>query len=433
MQREVAALERITNALPSDWYGFTGFSLRISRTQRREIDLIVVATDKIFVVDLKDWSGHIHNVGGKWYRGKEERGKSACEKIEENAKVFAGKLKDYITKGQGKKGYTGPPPYVEGLVVFTNNNVDFTGLSDDDMVNAISLEEFLKLADPKAYSNRYPGSPRAPFKKDSLCSKTRKHALSSFVTNSSALKPTEITFGAGYRVSGEAEFVSQKGLYSEYPAELIEDPNHTGVLRLWDFAQMLAGGGDEDTRKFLAGREHRTLGYIREMDSDLYETSVIHAQAREPECSVKFWELFDVHRNARRAENYFKTRGDQLDFNARLDRVKFLVSAINSLHKIQVAHRDIGPHSVWVDGQRLKLSNFCVSYFPDPDQRTVSSNRVDMMVRKAHCPRIFLKSFPRSIKRTFSSQQYFAGRYSQVNSYLSKAMCRRWRKLNRLP
>tara|TARA_Y100000782_G_scaffold100267_1_gene115099 strand:+ start:604 stop:5472 length:4869 start_codon:yes stop_codon:yes gene_type:complete len=391
MQREVAALERIVNALPSDWYGYTGFSLRISRTQRREIDLIVVATDRIFLVDLKDWSGRVHNVGGKWYRGNEERERSACEKIEENAKFFASKLKQYVEKGAGKRGYSGRPPFVEGLVVFTNTNVDFNGLSDDDKANAISLDEFLKLADPKAYSRRYPGSPRAPFNKDPLYSSTRKHSLSSFVTNSPTLKPTEIVYGAGYRVSGEAEFKSQNGLYSEYPAELVEDPNHTGVLRIWDFAQMLAGGGDEDTRKFLAGREHRTLGYIRNLDSELYETSIIHAQAREPECSVRFWELFDVHRDARRAENYFKTRGDQLDFNARLDRVKFLVSAINSLHKIQVAHRDIGPHSVWVDGQRLKLSNFCVSYFPDPDQRTISSNRVDMMGAKSTLPEDILE------------------------------------------
>ena len=269
MQREVAALERIVNALPSDWYGYTGFSLRISRTQRREIDLIVVATDRIFLVDLKDWSGRVHNVGGKWYRGNEERERSACEKIEENAKFFASKLKQYVEKGAGKRGYSGRPPFVEGLVVFTNTNVDFNGLSDDDKANAISLDEFLKLADPKAYSRRYPGSPRAPFNKDPLYSSTRKHSLSSFVTNSPTLKPTEIVYGAGYRVSGEAEFKSQNGLYSEYPAELVEDPNHTGVLRIWDFAQMLAGGGDEDTRKFLAGREHRTLGYIRNLDSEL--------------------------------------------------------------------------------------------------------------------------------------------------------------------
>ncbi|ANC88507.1 hypothetical protein A7E77_15945 (plasmid) [Sphingomonas sp. NIC1] len=43
--------------LPNHWYAYTNLDLAIGPGSSREIDVIIVAEDRILVVDLKDWRG----------------------------------------------------------------------------------------------------------------------------------------------------------------------------------------------------------------------------------------------------------------------------------------------------------------------------------------------------------------------------------------
>ncbi len=55
-RREVVGVDRL-KALPANWYAFTNLDLAMSPGKSREIDVIIIADDRIFLVDLKDWGG----------------------------------------------------------------------------------------------------------------------------------------------------------------------------------------------------------------------------------------------------------------------------------------------------------------------------------------------------------------------------------------
>lgn len=62
-KREVKGVERLRK-LPSDWYAFTNLDLALGPGRSREIDVVVVADDRIFLIDLKDWDGCVESDSG---------------------------------------------------------------------------------------------------------------------------------------------------------------------------------------------------------------------------------------------------------------------------------------------------------------------------------------------------------------------------------
>jgi hypothetical protein len=119
---EAVGLEDIRLALPRQWRGFANFIMRQPnrRGQDREIDLVIIATDRLILVDLKHIRGRIENRGGFWYRGDENLGSSPAHKIRDNAKILASLLRSEVPQ------LPAVPP-VESLVVLTHPLSDPSG------------------------------------------------------------------------------------------------------------------------------------------------------------------------------------------------------------------------------------------------------------------------------------------------------------------
>jgi Nuclease-related domain len=91
------------------------------RGQHPEIDLAIIAFDRIILVDLKHLRGRIENRGGFWHRGDENLGLSPAHKIRENAKILASLIKSEVPQ------LAAVPP-VESVVVLTHPLGDPSGL-----------------------------------------------------------------------------------------------------------------------------------------------------------------------------------------------------------------------------------------------------------------------------------------------------------------
>src|SRR5689334_4703956 len=87
-KREVKGAERLKH-LPPQWYAFTNLDLATGVGRSREIDAIIVADDRIFLVDLKDWSGAIESAGGRWKHNGRDAGASPVHKVHQSAKDIA--------------------------------------------------------------------------------------------------------------------------------------------------------------------------------------------------------------------------------------------------------------------------------------------------------------------------------------------------------
>ena len=84
--------------LPSHWFAYTNLDLAIATGASREIDVIIVAEDRILVIDLKDWKGPIESREGRWYNHGHDHGPSPVKKIGQNARDIFIKLEAHLKK-----------------------------------------------------------------------------------------------------------------------------------------------------------------------------------------------------------------------------------------------------------------------------------------------------------------------------------------------
>src|SRR3546814_1575736 len=91
--REITGVSLLAN-LPAHWFAYTNLDLAIAPATSREIDIIIVAEDRILIVDLKDWKGPLASRDGCWYNNGQDTGPSTVRKIAHNAREIYIQLED---------------------------------------------------------------------------------------------------------------------------------------------------------------------------------------------------------------------------------------------------------------------------------------------------------------------------------------------------
>ncbi|RWH76844.1 MAG: ATPase [Mesorhizobium sp.] len=353
MPTEIPALQEIERVLPGDWLGFANVTIRHPTKARyeREVDLIIVTHDRIILVDLKHWAGKLDLVDGYWHQDGQRREKSPVEKMRGN--VFL--LLNVFEAESFRLG----KPRVEGLVVLTHPNCDASQLGNDGRA-VMRLGDFLRIHEPKRYQAAF--GARSNHENNPLNAGQNKGTVTKFFSPGRIFEPRKTRFTT-YEAVGKPEFTST--LYAEYLARDVEEHNATGLLRIWDFEQ-----DDElrhsPERKDLVERERAVLMRLADLDPDLAAVT-LRSRARDTEVGTRYWELFDRDRHLQRLSRFLNDKGQDLDFSDRVDLVKMLSGYVAGLHRTEIAHRDLGGHSIWIDPGRLRvvLSSFGAARFPD--------------------------------------------------------------------
>ncbi|QPF90857.1 AAA domain-containing protein [Bradyrhizobium commune] len=353
---EMEGLAEMGRVLPRPWKGFANFVMRQRgrRGQDREIDAVIVAFDRIILVDLKHIRGRIENRGGFWHRGGDNLGPSPAHKIRENAKMLASLIKSEVHK------IPGVPP-VESIVVLTHPDCDPSGLDQVELDRTVKLANFLKISREQNFQNLFT-THSVYGASNPLCSGHFGATLQKFFQNGKLFEPRKTRFH-GFVPVGEPEF-SHK-LFEEFACHQPEDPNYTGLLRLWDFtveSELIV----EEARRPVAERERAVLGHIRVQDPALYENYVLRSIHFDAEYTLRYSEIFDKLPDLERL-NRFQGALKDLTFERRVELSRLFLDRIASLHRIRVAHRDLDRHSVWIDERRSKvvLSGFGAAHFPE--------------------------------------------------------------------
>lgn len=403
-QHEVEAIEKIKQAFQSSennkkvkgqgldtlkslksifpWKGYSGFRFAdVKERKEGEFDLVIVTHCNVLIIELKHWNGTIICRQDKWYLNDKDMGRSPVS-ITRNKQFMLEKKLDKFKQQFTNKGFR---PQIHFLVVMTGN-ADFSQLPDNEKLHVVTLTEFLQLKDEKQFNARFRPHPD---------SKTLNQDFELFdkkIFSSNTVKPKNISIG-GYYAEDTPIFSHPKHIYQEYLAET-ENKKHQdqALLRRWDFTKINRSEAQTpDGRYRLVSREYDVLNHIKLQNKDLYHTCLNYKSTpQKGEITAEHIDLFDLFPQQKRFDQFVGGyNGENLSAERRLGLVQLLLDKFAQLHKVGIAHRDLGNHSIWLSADdKITLSGFATAYFSS--EETVGDIREILEVSgdlaKSHFP-----------------------------------------------
>lgn len=368
---EREANKELEVTLPNNWKGYSSLEMRGRQSGEFEGDLILVTHDRIINVEFKKWSGRIFSKDGKWVvqfpDGNEEHRKHGVNQSRRSAKILATKLRERL----GNKFI----PWVDFCVVLCGTATK-DDLPPDEQEYVFSLEEFSKIGDDKVYKQHFEDKSWMIKRKEDAPNKNLKQWDRVFSNNSADFKAKSFSIN-NYVLQGKPQFQHRDGLYAEYQSQRSDNHNYKALMRRWDFTSpcIVEYARTPEQRSLIAHRESDVLGYIASQDEDLRDT-YLRLEHLPSELSSDFVELYEWPNKKERLDTFIRKNSTKLTEENRLNLIQALVSRLASLHDIDVAHRDLGNHSIWVSlPSKVVLSNFLTATYPDPQNKTVSNIR----------------------------------------------------------
>ncbi|OFN79997.1 AAA domain-containing protein [Neisseria sp. HMSC064E01] len=364
------------------WKGYSGFRFAdIKERKEGEFDLVIVTHCNVLIIELKHWNGTITSCQDRWYLNNKDMGRSPVS-ITRNKQHMLEKKLDKFKQQFTNKGFR---PQVHFLVVMTSNT-DFSQLPDNEKLHIITLTDFLQLKDEEQFDARF-----SPHSK----SKTLNQDFELFdkkIFGSNTIKPKSISIG-GYYAEDNSIFSHPKHIYQEYLAQT-ENKKHQdqALLRRWDFTKINRSEAQTpDGRYRLVSREYDVLNHIKLQNKDLYHACLNYKSTpQKGEITAEHIDLFELFPQQKRFDQFVGGyNGENLSTERRLGLVQLLLDKFAQLHKVDIAHRDLGNHSIWLSADdKITLSGFATAYFSS--EETVGDIREILEVSgdlaKSHFP-----------------------------------------------
>jgi serine/threonine protein kinase len=353
------------------WRGYASFA--ITRGGRGsgddDFDLVLITHNVIVVVELKNWNGDLlESDGQKWYLDGESRDTSPVLKVNLNAKRLASLMKQKL----------GPSftPFVASFVVM-HGDVKQTKLTPDEDKSVLTMTEFLSLRYEQVFKQYFWSRP--------LFNPLEFLDRYDEFFEGPSFKPKDYLVD-GFRPESDPIFIHPKRLYSEFRASAKDDPLKHALLRQWDFTALGLDLIGERDRSFVGLREQRVFEYVSEKNEEL-SLSLMRPISRKAERDVTldFTELYAFPGRVTRLAEFTHSLLPKLSADERLSLVKAVLHKFGELHDLNVAHRDIGDHSVWVDrSSKVVMSGFPAAYYPE--MKTVGTFRDKVKVEQSVLP-----------------------------------------------
>ena len=345
------------------WKGYSGFRFADVRERKEgEFDLVVVTHCNVLIVELKHWNNEpVTNNGLHWYKGKQDMGYSPVEITRKKIYLLKKKLEEFRGKFSNSTDKF-PVPRIEFLVVMTGNS-DFSKLSDKEKMHVINLDDFLELADNKKFTEQFGEYTKYP----NNWTLNKDFSVFEKIFGGTTIKPKNISVG-GYYAEDTPIFSHPNQIYQEYFAQS-ENTRHQDkvLLRRWSFSEIgHAEARTPDGRYRLVSREYDVLNHIKLQNKDLYHDCLNYkTMPQKGEITAEHIDLFELFPQQKRFNQFVGGyNGENLSSERRLGLVQLLLDKFARLHKIGIAHRDLGEHSIWLSADdKITLSGFATAYF----------------------------------------------------------------------
>ncbi|MGV7209348.1 AAA domain-containing protein [Oxalobacteraceae bacterium A2-2] len=370
LEVEQGALRELERRLPKTWVGFAAFQLvQRGSPEALDLDLVVLTSNRILVIELKNWSGDIEFTSGQWVHKGAPR-KSPVKVTQRKAQV----LKDVIREKFPKLKV----PYVEPIIVLCHPQCRLKGFPPEERNFVMTLGDFCDVAsDSGKYKVRFPDTPAKFSFPSANPLPDRSHYESMFSLSSPSVLERKTVIYGFQQSSASADYVHPRGMWSEYRAAHVESRRSKALLRKWDF-KALDGGGTTPTERATIGlRELRLNEALREQAPDLHVDLLEPvASAVADDVTTNFVEAYRLPDRVERLAELLARRAD-IPIEERLVLAQSVLSRFAKLHALGIAHRDITKRTLWVvEPARVILSSFAAARIPET--RTVGVHRVEL-------------------------------------------------------
>lgn len=378
LEVEQGAFREIEKALPANWFGFAGFQLlQRGSTDPRDLDLVIFATNRIFLVELKNWRDEIEYSNRQWlHKGKYT--KSPVDKTRQTAKVLDQCLKD--------KKYNIYIPFIEALVVLCHPTCRLKNFPDEERRFVMNLHDFVKtLGKVEEYRKTFPDTPqtwRYP-SANPLPDRSRYESFFSLTNPQILERKTE--YQGFLQVGSVADYIHPKTIWSEFRAEHRENRRSRALIKKWNFSNLAGGNSTAAERASIGLRELRLNEMLRTEAPDLHVDLLEPVGSASPEdVTTNFVEAYRLPAQVERLAELI-ARKSEMTNDERCSLVKSVLARFAKLHTLGIAHRDITTKTLWVvEPSRVILSSFAAARIPEG--KTVGVNRLELETGSIRLP-----------------------------------------------
>ena len=345
---ELEALEYLKARLPDGepFRAWSNFEFIAGDGSINEVDLLVVSLHKVYLVEIKSWSGTISGDSNTWRREVGGR-----EFLVDNPLLLANrkakKLGSILTaqKALAKKRR----PFIEAVVFLSRMGVRCslegrarTGVHVSDSPGQSGHPSILDILSGNAgFDPRRP-----PSRIDPSLSRAFGQAM-----KQAGVRPSQRQRRvADYRIR---ELLLETDTYQDWEAEHISVPSSKRRVRIYP----LRHASSESTRaerRLTAEREYKLLDGI--VHDGILRVELLTDAEQGPAL------VFEHDPEAERLDHFLERRGnDGPDLATRLDLLRQLAEALKYAHERRVFHRALSPQKVLVlepDSARPKLKVF---------------------------------------------------------------------------
>jgi len=338
------------------WKGYAGFRFVDSKGFEGEFDLLLVTHERVLIVELKDLKGKkITYNDDKWYCDGFEKYRSPVSVTQNKVYLIKNKLDKLRHKFSNNR-----TPWIDFLVVLSNNN-DYSSLPDHQKKHVMAISEFLKLADEPLYNKRF------NVRGNNHSLNTQFSVFDDLISGDN-VKPKHLSVQNYITTVDDQIFPlpGQESVYKEYIATSEANKNDKALLRQWDFNKIGdQASGTPEGRYGIISHERDVLVEIKNQAPDLYRYCLQpKTNPTREEVTRQFHELYDLPTDHKRFNEYINQYVETYDETERVTLVQALLQQFSDLHLANIAHRDIGDHSIWLSpSKKVSLSSFISSYY----------------------------------------------------------------------
>jgi hypothetical protein len=351
-RREISGITALERAFPPQWLVYASLQCFPRGEPPIEMDAMVVMDDRVLILELKDFNGKLTQTGDLWILNG-RRFRSPVQGLSMKAR----KVKSFLQAGIPGFSY-----FVDFRVVLTGNATK-ASLASADQAHVWSLQEAESIA--TASGKR-------------LLNKVTLHTKKAFALetdferitqNAKMFSPLDVEWD-GHRVIEEDFVVHPDRIWREHRAEQISDQRYKALLRVWAFDKLPPGLNSPDRRQLIAHRERRAIGRLLDLGSPLLERNAILTPVGDEknEILTQHFELRRLTSGQTTLDRYLIRAGDDLSQDDRITMVGALLEIVAGLHALGIAHRDLGPRSIWASTPtRLALGGLMTCQMPDEE------------------------------------------------------------------
>ena len=345
---EHEALEFLKARLPDGepFRAWSNFEFIAGDGSINEVDLLVVSLHKVYLVEIKSWSGTISGDSSTWRRevdGREFLLDSPLLLANRKAKKLGSILK--AQKALAKKRR----PFIEAVVFLSRVGVRcwLEGLARTGVYLAAGSEQndhpgiLDVLSGDSGFDPRRP-----PTRIDPSLSRAFGQAM-----KQAGIRPSQRQRRvADYRVR---ELLLETDTYQDWEAEHVSVPSSKRRVRIYPL-QHASSETVRAERRRMAEREYELLDGITH--DGILRVELLTTAEQGPAL------VFEHDPNAERLDHFLaRQRSDGLDLKTRLDLLRQLAEALKYAHERRLFHRTLSPQKVLVldrDSARPKLKIF---------------------------------------------------------------------------